>query len=219
MEFADKIDRAYSSEPWWYDLRGFLILTFSYRTTLPSQIRLFAAGMGREHLEIAIGTGTLFELILRWRRWRRLPEVSITGFDYADRMLAGARHRFSGERRIRLLRADAAKLSFADRSFETANVANALHCLPDMASSLAEIHRVLKPGGTLTGNCLLEPTGRGPLAWLARKINRWGMKKGLLHRPYRKEEILHPLLAAGFSIKFQEVRGNCLNFTAGKVSE
>ncbi|MGN2393366.1 class I SAM-dependent methyltransferase, partial [Pelomicrobium sp. G1] len=29
----EKIAQAYSSPPWWYDVRGFFILTFAYRST------------------------------------------------------------------------------------------------------------------------------------------------------------------------------------------
>ncbi|MGZ5279793.1 MAG: class I SAM-dependent methyltransferase, partial [Pseudobdellovibrionaceae bacterium] len=113
QEKLEKIDEAYSSDPWWYDLRGFLILTFAYRTTLPAQIELFAEHMGSLHLEAAIGTGTLFEMILKWRNWKKLEKVNILGFDYAERMLAGARKRFKHETNMNLLRADAAELPIA----------------------------------------------------------------------------------------------------------
>ena len=113
-EKLEKIDEAYSSDPWWYDLRGFLILTFAYRTTLPAQIKFFAEHMGANHLEAAIGTGTLFEMILKWRSWKKMEKIKIVGFDYAERMLAGARKRFKNENQLSLLRADAAKLPLED---------------------------------------------------------------------------------------------------------
>jgi ubiquinone/menaquinone biosynthesis C-methylase UbiE len=216
QEKLEQIDEAYSSDPWWYDVRGFLILTFAYRTTLPAQIRLFASHMGNHHLEAAIGTGTLFEMILKWRQWKKLPKIEITGFDYAERMLAGARKRFKKETQLGLLRADAAALPLPKDSFDTASIANAIHCLPDVAGSFQELHRVLKPGGTVTGNCLLEPKGQGFMDRLSRKINIWGMKKGILHRPYQASEVLELLHTTGFEIQFQEVAGNCLNFVARK---
>lgn len=212
----EKIDEAYSSDPWWYDLRGFLILTFSYRTTLWAQIHLFASHMGDNHLEAAIGTGTLFEMILKWRRITKKPEVNIVGFDYAERMLSGARKRFKKEKRLSLLRADAANLPIKNDTFDTASIANAIHCLPDVAGSFQEFHRVLKPNGTLTGNCLLEPKGNGFLDRISRRINNWGMKKGILYRPYQKSEVIELLKSAGFEIQSQETAGNCLNFVAKK---
>ncbi len=215
-EKLEKIDEAYSSDPWWYDLRGFLILTFAYRTTLPSQIRLFANHMGANHLEAAIGTGTLFEMILKWRQLKGEPKIKIIGFDYAERMLMGARKRFKKESQLGLVRADAAHLPWANQSFETAAIANAIHCLPDVAKSLQELYRVLKPGGTLTGNCLLQPNGNGFLDRVAKRINTWGIKKGILNRPYEKAEIIILLERAGFEIRMQEVSGNCFNFVAEK---
>jgi len=218
-EKLEKIDAAYSSEPWWYDLRGFLILTFAYRTTLPAQIKLFAEHMGSQHLEAAIGTGTLFEMILKWRNWKKLEKVNILGFDYAERMLAGAQKRFKKEKHFSLLRADAADLPIASDSFDTACIANAVHCLPDVAGSFQELHRVLKPGGTLTGNCLLEPKGQSLLDKISRRINDWGMKKGILYRPYFENEIINLLESAGFEITTKERAGNCLNFIARKKTE
>ncbi len=211
------VDKAYSSEPWYYDLRGFFILTFAYRSTLFSQIRLFAKNMGANHLEIAIGSGTLFSYILKWRKWKGLPETVVTGFDYADQMLAGARARFSKQKSVTLVKADAADLPFESNSFETANIANAIHCLPDIATSLRETQRVLKPGGYLAGNCLLYPEGSSLAAKLATRINNWGTRKGILNRPYRVEEVRFLLKNAGFVIDYEEIKGNCYDFVAKKI--
>ena len=67
----DEIAAAYDSPPWWYDIRGFLILTFAYNSTLGRQLRFFGPNFGDEHLEVACGTGTLLELVLRWRKRKR----------------------------------------------------------------------------------------------------------------------------------------------------
>lgn len=213
---VDKIDKAYSTEPWYYDLRGLFILTFSYRSTLPEQIRLFAGNMGPQHLEVALGTGTLLELVVRWRKLTGKPVSAITGFDYAERMLAGARKRFKTNNNVKLVRADAAKLQFADSAFDTVNIANAIHCLPEVQKSLQETFRVLKGGGILAGNCLLEPAGTGFFCSLARRINTWGMKKGILVKPYSANEITNLLIQAGFKTLSLETSGNCLNFKVQK---
>ena len=80
------------------------------------------------------------------------------------------------------------------------------------------MYRVLKPGGTLTGNCLLEPKGHSVLDGISRKINTWGMKKGILHRPYHATEVIELLKSAGFEIAEKEIVGNCLNFVAKKIA-
>lgn len=210
----DEIAAAYISEPWWYDVRGFFILTFAYNSTLGSQLRFFGPHFGAEHLEVACGTGTLLELILRWRKWKKLPPVHIVGIDYAESMLAGAMHRFRNEPEIDLQHADAAALPFPDAHFDTANIANSIHCFPDVDGALRDILRVLKPGGTLAANVLLYPRGPWPFKGIAERINRWGMKKGILYTPYTQDDIRQRVLAAGFEMVTEEVSGNCYNLLA-----
>lgn len=212
----DEIAEAYRSEPWWYDLRGFFILTFAYNSTLPAQLRFFGPNFGPDHLELACGTGTLLELVLRWRRWKHLPEVDITGVDYAATMLAGARHRFKAAPRIRFELADAAHMPYSDASFDTINIANSVHCLPDVEGALREAFRVLKPGGTLAANVLLFPTGPFPFRQIAQRINDWGIRKGILYTPYRADDIQDRLRRAGFDLDRATVRGNCLEVLCRK---
>ena len=214
----DEIAKAYSSEPWWYDIRGFFILTFAYNSTLATQLRFFGPNYGPEHMEVACGTGTLMELVLRWRKWKKLPPVHINGIDYAESMLAGARHRFAGNPNIELRHADAANLPYPDASFDTANIANSVHCFPDVDGALRDILRVLKPGGTLAANVLLYPRGSWPLKGLAERINRWGIRKGILYTPYRREDICQRFLDAGFEVASESVSGNCYNLLARKPS-
>lgn len=152
----------------------FFILTFAYNSTLTSQLRFFSPNFGEKHLEVACGTGTMLELALRWRRWKKLPESQITGIDYAESMLAGAIKRFSKETSVDLQHADAAALPFADSTFDTANIANSIHCFPDVDGALLDIHRVLKPEGTLAANVLLYPRTPWPFNGFAERINNWG---------------------------------------------
>lgn len=212
----DEIAKAYHSEPWWYDIRGFFILTFAYNSTIGAQLRFFGPHFGKNHIEIACGTGTLLDLFLRWRRWHKLPQVDITGIDYAESMLAGAMRRFAGNGRVRLRHADAARLPFADATFDTANIANAIHCFPAVDSALLDVFRVLKPGATMAANVLLYPRGPWPLKSIAERINTWGIRKGILYTPYECEDIRRRILAAGFEI-IREIRsGNTYNVMARK---
>jgi ubiquinone/menaquinone biosynthesis C-methylase UbiE len=213
---SDDVAAAYDSPPWWYDVRGFLILTFAYNTTLGRQLRFFGSNFGPKHIEVACGTGTLLDLVLRWRAKRRMPQVHIVGIDYADSMLAGARRRFSGQPHIELRHADAAALPFPEASFDTANIANSVHCFPDSNGALRATFRVLKPGGTLAANVLLYPRGPWPFKQIADRLNRWGMRKGILYTPYRLEEIRRLIVDTGFEIVFQHVAGNCYDVLARK---
>ena len=210
----DEIAEAYSSEPWWYDIRGFFILTFAYNSSIGTQLRFFGPNYGPEHMEVACGTGTLLELVLRWRKWKKLPLIHIIGIDYAESMLAGSRRRFAGNPHIELRHADAANLPYSDASFDTANIANSVHCFPDVDGALRDIFRVLKPGGTLAANVLLYPRGPWPLRGIAERINRWGIRKGILYTPYQREDIRQRCLDAGFEVASESVSGNCYNILA-----
>ncbi len=212
----EKLERAYDSPPWWYDVRGFFILCFSYRSTLWAQVKFFSANMGAKHLEAAIGTATLFSIIRRWRKLRGVPDNHTFGFDYAEPMLDGARHRLGDAPDLTLFRADVARLDFADNTFDSANIANAVHCFPDVDAGLVELHRVLKPGATLALNALLVPTGIAPLKWLSNRINDWGLEKGILHGVFTEASVHRHLVKTGYEVVEARRRGNTLNVIARK---
>ena len=210
----EEIAEAYSSPPWWYDIRGFFILTFAYNSTLWNQLRFFGPNFGPRHIEIACGTATLLDLVLKWRRWRRFPAVQVIAIDYAESMLAGARKRFAGNPMVEIRHADAAALPFPDAHFDTANIANSVHSFPDVDGALRDALRVLKPGGTLAANVLLYPRGVQPFRWIADRINQWGIRKGILYTPYTREDLRARLERTGFEIVSEQVSGNCYNVMA-----
>jgi ubiquinone/menaquinone biosynthesis C-methylase UbiE len=93
-------------------------------------------------LEVAIGTG------------RNLPHyragTTITGIELSPAMLAIARERAAGlGREVDLREGDAERLPFDDASFDTVVCALSLCSIPDPAAAVAEMYRVLVPGGTL----------------------------------------------------------------------
>lgn len=95
-----------------------------------------------EVLEVAVGTGL------------NLPaypsEVRLTGIDWSEPMLALARDRATVLGRPAVLRhADAQELPFDDASFDTVVCTFGLCAIPDHTRALAEMIRVLRPGGLL----------------------------------------------------------------------
>jgi SAM-dependent methyltransferase len=214
------VGTAYTDPPWWYDVRGFFILKLAYRGSLWSQVSFFEKHLSENHLELAVGTGTLFRYILRLRRWRhgRLPS-RIVGVDYAEAMLAGARRRFRRWPGVHLEHGDAGDLAFADGSFNSVSVANAFHCFPDADAALGEIMRVLAPGGTLAMNVLLHPRGGAVSRRIARAVNDWGMRQGILHTPYVLDDVQSRLRRHGFSIEQEWVSGNAYSVVARKPAE
>ncbi|MCI0460922.1 MAG: class I SAM-dependent methyltransferase [Gemmataceae bacterium] len=95
-----------------------------------------------EVLEVAIGTG---------RNLVFYPEeVRLTGIDLSPAMLVIARQR-AGElgRQADLRVGDAQALDFADARFDSVVCTLALCCIPDDRKAVAEMQRVLRPGGRL----------------------------------------------------------------------
>lgn len=212
----DKVDQAYSAPPWWYDVRGFFILTFAYRSSIFRQIKLFGDNMKESHLESAVGTGTLMGFILLWRKMMRKPPIKIFAFDYARTMLDGARSRFKNEKYVTLFNADAAALPFADSSFDSANIANAFHCFPDPSGAVKELYRVLKPGAEVAVHVILPAEVPGFINWVSRSIIKWGQKKGLLKRGYTQQEVDDIFTQQGFQITYRHISGNTYDLKASK---
>ena len=93
-------------------------------------------------LEVAIGTG------LNLPHYR--ADTTITGVELSPAMLAIARQRAGHLGRTADLReGDAEHLPFNDASFDTVVCALALCTIPKPAAAIAEMKRVLVPGGTL----------------------------------------------------------------------
>ncbi len=97
-------------------------------------------------LDVATGTGRLpLALLRQWSFTGR-----IVGLDLSARMLAIARRRTHAQRhRAGLVRQDAMALPFADNRFCAVTCIEALEFLPRPLEALAEMVRVLRPGGQL----------------------------------------------------------------------
>ncbi len=102
---------------------------------------------GRQILDVATGTA---DLALEIRR--QLPDVRITGVDISNEMLAIGREKIRAkgwETYIELLEGDSEHLPFADNTFDAVTVAFGVRNFERPVAGLAEICRVLKPGGRL----------------------------------------------------------------------
>jgi ubiquinone/menaquinone biosynthesis C-methylase UbiE len=93
-------------------------------------------------LEVAVGTG----LNLPFYR----PDVRLTGVDLSPAMLAVARARAAElGREVDLREGDAQALPFPDASFDTVVCTLSLCNVPEPAAGIAQMGRVLRPGGRL----------------------------------------------------------------------
>lgn len=146
---------------------------------------------GRDSLlEIGFGGGGL----LAMARVRTAGKLS--GADISPDMVTRARRRFRRDPLVSIVQAGAERLPFDTRSFDAACSLNSLYFWPDLAASLAEIARVLKPRGRLA-ICFEPPE----------ELRKW---PGHVHgfRPVTEAEVEAAMRAAGFeSITRREGRG------------
>ena len=111
---------------------------------------------GARVLDVPCGGGVAL------RGMRVGQEVSYTGVDVCpamlDRTLAAARRRGLADR-VRVRGADVGDLPFDDGSFDLVLSLTGLHCFPDPAAAVAEMVRVVRPGGRLVGSTILDDAG------------------------------------------------------------
>jgi malonyl-CoA O-methyltransferase len=101
-------------------------------------------------LDVGVGTGHLAQaLAARW------PDADLTLSDIAPEMLAVAQGKLPGARSIT---ADAESLPFADNSFDLVASNLALQWCDDLAGTLKNLARLLRPGGMLAVTTLLAGT-------------------------------------------------------------
>lgn len=125
---------------------GPLLFDFSARDLAERAKRFISSESGI--LEIACGTG------IATRHLREaLPSGSkIIATDLNDAMLEIAGKKLAGFADVSIQQADAMSLPFGDREFDAVVCQFGIMFFPDKAKGLAEMFRVLKPGGSLIFN-------------------------------------------------------------------
>jgi len=96
-------------------------------------------------LDLCCGTGDMTAALLELRPTDSAP---ITGLDFSAHMLDRARAKYVTANVI-WVEGDAMHLPYPDASFDLVTAAFGFRNLPNYAAGLAEIHRVLAPGGQL----------------------------------------------------------------------
>jgi len=102
---------------------------------------------GSRVLEAGCGVGAQTVILAR-----QSPAAEITSVDLSapSLALAGERVKTAGAGNVTFLQADICTLPFRDGSFDHAFICFVLEHLPDPALALASLHRVLRPGGSIT---------------------------------------------------------------------
>ena len=145
-------------------------------------------------LEIGCGTGANFAFY---------PAAAhVTATDYSEHMLRrAADERSNAAATIELRQADVEALPFDDDSFDAAVSALVLCSVPDQPRALAEIRRVLKPGGALR---LFEHV-RSDQRWVAR-LQRVGTPAWsfVADGCHLSRDTVAAVVAAGFEVERED---------------
>jgi demethylmenaquinone methyltransferase/2-methoxy-6-polyprenyl-1,4-benzoquinol methylase len=148
----------FSGLPRRYDLLSAL-LSFGqdprWRKTL---VRAVEAAPRDRVLDVATGTGMVAaELVRRYG-------CSVVALDQSEEMLERARAKIAARpslaARIELVRGEAERLPFADREFDALTFTYLLRYVDDPAATLAELARVVKPGGRIVSLEFAVPRSR-----------------------------------------------------------
>jgi demethylmenaquinone methyltransferase/2-methoxy-6-polyprenyl-1,4-benzoquinol methylase len=111
---------------------------------------------GGHVLDVATGTGLVAAELVRCG-------FDVTGLDQSPEMLAGARRRFGD--RVELVEASAESLPFHAASFDHLTFTYLLRYVEDPAATLAELARVVRPGGVVASLEFGVPAGAARAAW------------------------------------------------------
>jgi SAM-dependent methyltransferase len=145
---------------------------------------------GERVVELGCGAGRLIELALD------AGAAGVAAIDHSAEMLALSwdRNRRAGQAgRLELRQGDVAALPWPERAFTVALSANAFFFFADPSRVLAELHRVLAPGGRLAIATAPGPLPHGSLR------NWWVWVWGSQMRVYTDEQLRSLLDGAGFA--------------------
>lgn len=125
--------------------------------------RIVRSWKPRSVLDVATGTGDLALEIQD-----ACPKAEVTGSDFCAEMLAHASRRGLARTHV----ADALDLPFAPESFDVVTVGFGLRNMVDYGAALAEMRRVLRPGGHLLVLDFSLPDGifRRPYRWYLHRV-------------------------------------------------
>jgi ubiquinone/menaquinone biosynthesis C-methylase UbiE len=135
-------------------------------------------------LDVACGTGRTLDQL-----GHALPDAELTGLDLSPFYIDTARERLASA--VQLHAGNAEALPFADHSFDVVTSVYLFHELPKNARRkvVAEMFRVLRPGGLLVLEDSMQPADAGDLAFFADRF------ADDMHEPFYRDYLRDDLAA------------------------
>ncbi len=149
-----------------YDLLNDVLSAGQTRLWRVQTTRALQPRKGMRVLDLAAGTCTSSAVIAR-------HGARVTAADFSAGMLAEGRRRQGGNPLIDFVQADAMDLPFADGSFDAATISYGLRNVADPRKALAEMRRVVKPGGRIVIAEFSRPPAaaiRGPYRFYTKRV-------------------------------------------------
>lgn len=114
---------------------------------------LFRASNASVVLDLSCGSGFMTRNLIKSKEFSR-----VIAADLSPTMLAETKRRIKEEnlRLPELVRCDSARLPFKSNSLDAIHAGAAIHCWPQLNTSLSEVFRVLKPGGVVYASTFLN---------------------------------------------------------------
>lgn len=171
---------------------------------------------GDKILEVGCGNGYYLSLLTRLG-----VKTNLTGIDN-DRLALKNAPRFVQDKKVKLMWADASKLSFPDNSFDKVVMSEVIEHVANEEAVLREVFRVLKKRGILAlTTCNLDyPFFWDPVNWILQHFFKTHIKSGFWAgtwnqhlRLYKTSQIERLIKNAGFTIEQSEsLTSWCLPF-------
>lgn len=149
-----------------YDLINDVLTVGNDRLWRIATTRAIAPRTGMRILDLAAGTGTSSAALAA-------HGAHVVAADFSEGMLEEGRRRHAGNDLIEFVWADATALPFDDDSFDAATISYGLRNVSDPRKALAEMRRVVRPGGhVLIAEFSTPPSAlvRGPYAFYGRHV-------------------------------------------------
>ena len=107
-------------------------------------------------LDLSCGTGFVGQRFALAQQYKH-----VFSLDYSPQMLTelvqSLQRQSLPPHKLSIIRGDAGSLPFQDNSLDAIHWGAAMHCVPNAEQALAEVYRVLKPGGKLYATTFLRP--------------------------------------------------------------